>query len=396
MMAAGCAAQRGKRVLLLEKNKDLGEKLKLTGGGRCNITNAEYDIKKILKHFGKAEQFLYSTFSQFSAKDTFEFFESRNLPLVIETHKRAFPKSQKAYDVLRVMEKYISNKNVTIRKNSPVKKIMAKDGLITCVVTKEATYTADSYVLATGGTAYPKTGSTGDGFKWLKGIGHCVESPNPNIVPLSVKDKWVKDLSGVSLSFMKITFYLNGEKAFSKTGKILFTHFGLSGPLILNSAHRVADLLRAGVVTAEIDAFPDTSLGAFEKRILKIFNTNKNKAYRNIVKEIAPDGMADTLIGFSIIPDALTKVHSISKEERKAIARLMKSFPVAIKGLMGMDRAIVSDGGVVLKEVDTKTMRSRLYRNLYLTGDLISANRPSGGYSLQLCWSTGFVAGKNV
>jgi len=299
-------------------------------------------------------------------------------------------------DVFKVMRDYIERPSIEIHKNEPVKKILIKDGKIAGVKTKKASYAADSYVVATGGASHPETGSTGDGFRWLKDLGYKVKESNPNVVPLSVEDKWVKDISGTSLSFMKITFFVNGKKAFSKKGKILFTHFGLSGPLILNSSSEVADLLHAGEVTAVVDAFPDTDHGALEKRILKIFDDNKNKDFRNVVDDVAPVGMGNTLIEFHIVPEVVTKVHSISKEERKALVHLMKAFPLTIEGLMGMDRAVVSDGGVMLEEVDTKTMRSKLHDNLFFTGDMLNINRPSGGYSLQLCWTTGYVAGQNV
>lgn len=396
MMAAGTASANGKKVLILEKNASLGKKLKITGGGRCNITNATFDIRKLLVKFGNAEQFLYSPFSQFGVQDTFDFFESRGLPLVIEARDRAFPKTQKALDVFNVMKEYINNRNVHIVKNNPVVKINVdkEDKRIVSVKTKNGVYVADNYIIATGGASHPETGSTGDGFKWLRKIGHKAEKPTPNIVPLKVEDKWVTDLSGISLSFMKITFYINDKKAFSEKGKILFTHFGLSGPLILNSAHKVADLLHEGFVTAEIDLYPDTNIGVLEKKILKVFDNNKNKAFKNIVEEIVPKGMANALVEFHIVPNVMDKIHSISKENRKDIVQLLKGMPMTIVDLMGMDRAVVSGGGISLKEVDMKTMKSKLYDNLYLTGDILHINRPSGGYSLQLCWTTGYVAGQ--
>ncbi|PIP87095.1 aminoacetone oxidase family FAD-binding enzyme [Candidatus Campbellbacteria bacterium CG22_combo_CG10-13_8_21_14_all_36_13] len=395
MMAAGVAGENGKKVLLIEKNRKLGEKLKITGGGRCNITNATFDQRKLLSKFGDADKFLYSAFSQFGVEDTFKFFESRGLPLVVEARDRVFPKSQKALDVFKVMEKYISNKNIEILRNSPVKRINInkKEKKIISVETKDSIHKAKNYILATGGSSHPETGSTGDGFQWLQDIGHSVEKPSPNIVPIKISEKWVKELAGTSLSFMKIIFYVNDKKAFSATGKILFTHFGLSGPLILNSAHKIADLLHEGQVTAKIDCYPDTDMGALEKRILKVFDNNKNKSFKNIVKEIVPQGLSKTFLDFKIIADENTKVHSISKEERKKIVSILKALPLTVEELMGMDRAVISDGGVSLKEVDTKTMKSKLFNNLYLTGDILHVNRPSGGYSLQLCWTTGYVAG---
>ncbi len=396
MMAAGTAALRGKKVLILEKNKVLGQKLAITGGGRCNITNAEYDIRLLLKNYGEAEPFLYSSFSQFGVKETFSFFEKRGLPLVVQARKRAFPHTERASDVKNIMAAYCTHPNIVIKTNTPVEKILKKDGVVSGVVAKGVTFTSVSVVLATGGMSHPETGSTGDGFKWLEDLGHTIHKPTPSIVPLAVKDVWVKGLAGVSLSFMKISFLVDGKRAFSKTGKILFTHFGLSGPLILNSAKKVGDLLHTGEVTATIDMYPDTEFDMLEKKILSLFENNKNKTFKNIVKEFVPDGMTDAVL--SLLPAALaeTKVHSVLKEDRKKIIHLLKGMPTTIIGLMGYDRAVVADGGVLLTEIDTKTMESKKIKNLYITGDLLHINRPSGGFSLQLCWTTGYVVGENV
>lgn len=396
IMAAGKAASRGKTVLLLEKNRKLGEKLKISGGGRCNITNAEEDTRLFLQHYGKAEQFLYSIFAQFSNKDTFTFFENLGLPLVVQARKRAFPHTEKSIDVFNVLERYMKEGNVTVKTSSAVERIVAANGSIQSVVAGGQSFTAKTYILATGGVSHAETGSTGDGFKWLKDLGHTVADPTPSIVPLAVKENWVKALSGTSLSFMKITFFVEGKKGFSKTGKLLFTHFGLSGPLILNSALKVGDLLQEGRVTAAIDAYPDTDHGALEQKILTTFENNKNKLLKNIMDEIVPHGMIEAV--FSLVPtlDPETKVHSVSKEQRKALVNILKALPMTITGLMGFDRAVVADGGIPLTEMDMKTMRSKLYDNLFITGDLLHINRPSGGFSLQLCWTTGFVAGNNA
>jgi predicted Rossmann fold flavoprotein len=395
MMAGAISGTKGKKVLILEKNKDLGEKLKISGGGRCNITNAEKDVRKFLANYGNAEQFLYSSFSKFSSKDTFDFFENLDLPLVIQARQRAFPHTEKAHDVYKALIRSLKSANVEIKTSGKVTKILCDKNEITGVVAGEKIYKAKSYILATGGVSHPETGSTGDGFRWLKDLGHKVLNPTPTIVPLAVSDEWIKSLAGVSMSFMKITFYVDGVKKFMKKGKILFTHFGLSGPLILNSAKTVADLLHTGIVTATIDAFPDTDLGALEKRIINVFDINKNKMLKNVFDQIAPEGTSFAILSLvSVDPDK--KVHSVTKEERKEIVQILKSLPVNISGLMGFDRAVVADGGVSLDEIDTKTMRSKLYNNLYITGDLLHINRPSGGYSLQLCWTTGYVAGENA
>lgn len=399
MMAAGAAAALGKKVLLLEKNRELGKKLKITGGGRCNVTNAEEDVRVLLKKYGEAEQFLYSSFSQFGVKETFDFFEKRSLPLVVQARKRAFPHTEKALDVFKVLEKYIKAGEVVIKTNSPVRKISKIGNKVTGMQTSgdtKETYTANSYILATGGNSHPETGSTGDGFKWLTDLGHKVKPPTPTIVPIAVEDEWVKSLPGISIPNMKITFYMDDIKKFKKVGKILFTHFGLSGPLILNSAGQIGDLLQEGIVTAKIDLYPDIDEAKLEQKILKVFDDNKNKMLKNIFGQLVPDGTAKAILPLLKNTDVETKVHSISRESRKNIIALLKALPVTVTGLMGFDRAVVADGGVDLSEIDTKTMRSKKLENLFITGDLLHINRPSGGYSLQLCWTTGYIAGINA
>ncbi len=397
MMAAGRAAERGKEVLLLEKNKTLGEKLKISGGGRCNITNAEFDERALLKNYGKAEQFLYSAFSQFGVKETFAFFESRGLPLVVQARKRAFPHTERALDVYNVLEQYLRAGKVTIKTNSPVTSVVSYGSKIKSVIAGEREHKAHSFIFATGGVSHPETGSSGDGFGWLTQLGHTVSNPTPTIVPLAVEEDWVKELAGVSLSLMKITFFADGKKQFAKTGEVLFTHFGISGPLILNIAHKVNDLLHKGIVTATIDAFPDTDLGALDRRITAVFDQNKNKMLKNILKYIAPLGTSHGIL--SLVRGAIDldkKVHSITQDERKSIVHTLKALPLTITGLMGFDRAVIADGGVELREIDMKTMRSYKIENLYVIGDLLHINRPSGGYSLQLCWTTGWLAGNHA
>ncbi len=396
MMAAGRAAERGKKVLLIEKNPVLGAKLKISGGGRCNITNAEEDTHALLKHYGTASQFLYSAFSQFGVKDTFAFFEKRNLPLVVQARKRAFPHTEKASDVYRSLERYMKEGNVEILSETKVSRIVRDNARITGIAAGRAIYTANSYIIATGGLSHPETGSTGDGFNWLKALGHRVTPPTPTIVPLATKEKWGHELSGVSLTFMKITLYVDGAKKLSKTGKLLFTHFGLSGPLILNLAGVVGDMLHLGTVTARIDAYPDTDESALEKRIITVFDTNKNKMIKNVIDAIIPHGFAKVI--WQLVPsiDPDTKVHSITKEQRKRLVTTLKALPLTITGLLGFEKAVVADGGVALTDIDTRTMRSKHFENLFITGDLLHINRPSGGYSLQLCWTTGYVAGSHA
>ena len=291
------------------------------------------------------------------------------------------------------MKTFIKDAGVKVLLDAPIFKINSRDNEITSVDTRNIRYTAKNYIVAVGGVAYPETGSTGDGFKWLEKLGHTVHRPSPDIVPLRASDYWIKKISGTSLSFMKITFFCNQKKAFSKTGKILFTHFGISSPLILNTSKQVKDLLDVGRVTAEIDLFPDTDMGSLEKRVLKIFDQTKNKNVRNALYELLPKKMAEVIHDLMRLQDKNIKIHSLTTEERKNMLHLLKHLPLSIDGLMGFDRAVIADGGIPLEEIDMKTMQSKKIKNLYLTGDMLHVNRPSGGYSLQLCWTTGYITG---
>jgi len=396
MMSAGRAGALGKKVLLIEKNKALGQKLRITGGGRCNVTNATYDTRAFLQNYGVAAPFLSSPFSQFGIKDTFTFFEGLGLPLVVQALNRAFPHTERATDVVNVLLKYMKQGKVTIKSATTVKKIIHKNGKVEGIVAGGVTYKAESYILATGGVSHPETGSTGDGFDWLRDLGHKVKAPTPSIVPLEVSDAWVHKLSGKSMDKIKITFYLEGKKQLSLVGRILFTHFGLSGPLILNSASKVGDWLQSGTVTASVDAFPNLDIGALDRELTKVFDQNKNKILKNVLKEIVPEGTTPGIAMLLSDLDLETKVHSITKIQRRKIVDTLKALPIHVTNLMGYDKAVVADGGVVLSEIDTKTMRSKLFSNLYITGDLLDINRPSGGYSLQACWTSGFVAGTNA
>jgi len=401
MMAAGRAAENGKRVLLVEKNKQLGKKLDVTGGGRCNIFNAEEDVRKLASHYGDASKYLHSAFAQHNMQDSRKFFEDRGVPIVVEARKRAFPESQLATDITDAMRKYVTSNGVTLRTGVRVKGfIKGEEGEILGITTTKESFAGDKFILATGGSSRPETGASSEGVQWLSEYGHTVHEANPNIVPLKVEDKWVHALSGTTLSFMKITFGANLTKKqgkFSKTGKILFTHFGLSGPLILNSSFEVKKLLVDGrQVEATIDMYPDTDIGTLRNRVLEAFNINKNKELQNVLKEFVPHGMSEAVAAQFDGEMKTMRVHSVGKEERLELVERLKAMPLTITGTMGLDRAVISDGGIDLEEVDTKTMQSKKVPNLYFTGDVLHINRPSGGFSLQLCWTTGYVAGQSV
>lgn len=397
MMVAGRLAERGARVLVLERNSELGKKLKITGGGRCNITNAEFDNRMFLEHYGTARDFLFSAFAQFSVRDTFTFFESLGLPLVTEARKRVFPKTQRALDVFRALERYMQKHHVEVRKNMRVKKFLTNEQQLIGVLTeKKERITAPFIILATGGLAAPETGSTGDGFRMLRDIGHQVDEPNPDIVPLTTSSRWVHKLSGITLSFMTIRFRQNGKQRLKRTGKLLFTHFGISGPLILNSAREVKKLLNTGPVEASVDCFPDTQEDKLDRRFYELFKKNKNRLLKNAFAELLPAHLAETIITLTN-PDLLNcPVHSVTKKERMALVHTAKNLTFPITGTLGFEKAVVADGGVPLSEVDTRTMQSKKFPNLYLLGDTLNINRPSGGFSLQLCWTTAWVAANTI
>lgn len=393
MMAAGRAAELGAKVILIEKNNTLGKKLLITGGGRCNVTNAEPDVRTFLSKFIGSEKFLFSAFSQFAVKETFNFFYSRGMETKIEAEKRAFPKSEKAESVWKVLVGYLKAGGVTVCSNSPVKELLRKENFVTKIILADGDeIRARTYIVATGGRSRPETGSTGDGFAWLRKLGHTIIEPNPALVPIAIKDAWVKRLSGVTVQKIKLTLFQNGVKQEVTKGKILFTHFGLSGPTIINISKDVGELLKYGEVILSLDLLPHLDYGMLNSKLQELFKDQHAKKFRNSLKSLVPSSLAPIIVELSKI-DPDTRCHSVNRQQRLELITLLKDIPLRVKGLLGADKAIVTSGGVVLDEVDFKTMRSRFYQNLYLVGDILNIERPSGGYSLQLCWTTGFVAG---
>lgn len=395
LMAAAVASARGKRVLVLEHNPELGRKLATTGGGRCNIMNAEPDLRALLSRYGDAAKFLHAPFATFGPEATKTFFESHGLPLKEEARQRVFPASERASDVVALFVRLLSEGGVVVRTSEGVLEVLHNATAITGVRTAKGSYTATSYILATGGLSHPETGTTGDGFRWLRELGHTVECPNPSLVPLVAAEPWVHNLAGTSLQHAGITF--SNEHGIKKTtGRILFTHFGLSGPTILNIAADVRTLLEHGPVAASIDLTPGIDDALLQSTVEQTLRTHSNKTLRNVLRLLVPPGLSGAVA--SLLPPALveTKAHSVTRSDRQSLIALMRALPLTITGTKGNDWSIVSDGGLPLTEVDTRTMRSLRIENLYLTGDILHINRPSGGYSLQLCWTTGAVAGTHA
>lgn len=396
MMAAGRAAEVGAKVALLEKNATLGTKLLITGGGRSNVTNAEFDQHAFLSKFGVAGKFLFSPLSQFGVQDTIDFFSAQGMPTKVEAEKRVFPVSDNAQSVWDALVTYMRAGNVTILTDMTVIGLEKTEGAISGVRMKNNTVLrAKSYIFATGGLSHPETGSTGEGFHFLEKIGHTIVTPRPALVPFRVREAWVSALAGVSFTDVKLSYFHKEKKIESRRGKMLFTHIGVSGPLVLNMSRSISEFLQYGAVSVSFDFLPTKNIGEIDCEIQAILETQKNKQIKNSLDGFLVPALIPVFLKLAgINPEK--PVHSVTRDERMALARLAKDFRMTVTGLLGVDKAIVTSGGVPLEEVDCKYMRSRKFANLYLVGDVLNIDRPSGGYSLQLCWTTGYVAGTSV
>jgi predicted Rossmann fold flavoprotein len=394
MMAAGTAAENGAKVILLEKNEELGRKLLITGGGRCNLTNAEFDDRKLLEKFKDGGKFLFSAFSQWSVKETLDFFHKNGMGTKIENELRIFPVSNSARSVWDVLVENMEAHHVKILSNAPVTGLLREGNILAGVMLKnKKTIWGRSIIIATGGTSRPETGSTGDGYMWLRDIGHTIVEPAPSLVPIAMKDGWIKRLAGVKLADIKITIFQNNKKQNAAKGKILFTHVGISGPAVLNMSKDVGELLKYGEVILSLDLLPAEDHGALNAKLQQLFKEHNNKKFRNAISNLVPAALAPVIVELSGI-DKEKPCNAVTREERLNLVELLKGIPLHVHKLLGAGKAIITSGGVVLDEVDFKSMRSRLFPNLYIVGDLLNIDRPSGGYSLQLCWTTGFVAGR--
>jgi len=392
MMAAASAAQSGVSVLLLEKNSHLGKKLLITGGGRCNVTNNKPVVREMLSQYQSEGKFLFSTFVQHGVQESIDWFTQRGVPLKEENEGRLFPLTQQAQTIRDALALELEKYPVTIQANAPVSSIQKEKDVFTIQLTDGQTLTADACIVATGGSARPETGSTGEGFEWLKQLGHTVVENTSALVPITLQSNWSKTLSGITMPECKITLLADGQKHSVVKGKILFTHVGVTGPTILNMSKTVGELLSYGPVTLSVDLFPGVDSAHMNTMIQDVLQKNNNKKVRNALAELLPAAVAKAMLTLCDI-DGQTQCNSITKTQRVQLIELLKAVPLEVSGLLGKNKAVVSSGGVVLKEVDFRTMESKVVSHLYLVGDVLNVNRPSGGYSLQLCWSTGAVAG---
>jgi len=395
MMAALRASECGSRVVLLEKNHKPGIKLLMTGKERCNLTNAETDVREIASHFGKNGKFLLSALYRFGVRETIDFFNRQGLRTVVERGGRIFPESGRAGDVHALLLRLLMQHSVTILTACRIQKIFHQNHFIERIIHDGGEISADQFVISTGGLSYPGTGSTGDGYAWAKQMGHRIVKPAPALTPLVMKEGWIKDLEGLSLKNVRISVYQNNKKIDERFGEALFTDCGMSGPVILDMSKTVGNLLSAGPAELFIDFKPALDHATLEKRILRDLEANKNRAIKNMLPGLLPRKLIPVVLRNTGI-GADTKCHSVTRDERRDLRLLLKQFPLTVKKLLGFNKAIITTGGIDLRDVDPKTMRSRVMKNLFFAGEVLDLDGPTGGYNLQVCWSTGYLAGESA
>ena len=392
-MCALTAAQRGLNVVLLEPNKMLGKKLRITGKGRCNVTN-NCDIKTILANIPGDGRFLYSALNRLGPQDTMALFEALGVPLKTERGSRVFPVSDRSHDIANALERAYAHAGGRVV-HAAATDILTQDGAVSAVVTTEGTIDCDAAVICTGGLSYPLTGSTGDGYRLAQRLGHTVTPTRASLVPLESDDPWCAEMQGFSLRNVTLTVYDEQNKViYSDLGEMLFTHFGVSGPLVLSASAHMRDFSQHKY-RLSIDLKPALDEKKLDARILRDFQKYANRDFKNALYDLAGHAMIPVLVRLSGIPED-TKVNAITREQRHRLVELFKHFPVSVTGTRPIDEAIVTSGGVSLKEVNPRTMGSKLVPGLYFAGEVLDLDAYTGGFNLQIAWSTGYVAGNAV
>lgn len=394
MMAAYAAAGTGHRVTLLEKNEKLGKKLFITGKGRCNITNAG-DTDTFFSNVMSNPKFLYSAFYMFNNEQVVDFFHEQKLATKVERGNRVFPVSDHSSDVIAALQKALKQQGVDVRLNTRVQKLELNQQVKEVHLLNKETLFADAVIVATGGCSYPATGSTGDGYQFAKESGHKLVKQTPSLVPFETKEEWVKELQGLSLRNVSICIYDGKKKLNEDFGEMLFTHFGVSGPLILSASSRIKpELFETGLKLC-IDLKPSLDAAQLDRRILRDFDEAKNKQFKNALGHLLPAKLIPVIVDLSgINPD--TRVNEITREQRQALVALFKHLPLTITGTRGWKEAIITKGGVSVKDINPSTMESKLVPGLYFCGEVLDLDALTGGYNLQIAWSTGYLAGNSV
>ena len=395
LMAAGRAAEKGHEVHLYEKNNRIGKKILITGKGRCNVTN-DSDVEGLLDNIPGNPYFMYSSFYQLDSFGTQEFFKNLGLELKVERGKRVFPVSDRSLDVVLALEKYIKQNKVKLHLESPVDSVLIEDGKVAGIRLKNGKEEkADGVIVCTGGLSYPGTGSTGDGYRFAKAAGHHVTKLYPSLVPLKTAENWCHELMGLSLKNIEITVKNNkGKKVYTDFGEMLFTHFGVSGPVILSASRHIILTIEEGY-KLYIDLKPAMDEKKLDARILRDFEKFANKDLINALDELLPQKLIPVIIQLAEI-DPRKKVNSITKEERKRLLGLIKALPLTITGVTGYNEAVVTCGGIETDEIDPSTMESKLVKNLHFAGEVLDVDAYTGGFNLQIAFSTGYTAGEFV
>ena len=395
IMAACRAAEEGAQVTLFEKMPQIGRKLRITGKGRCNLTNAA-DVDEIVKNIPGNGKFLFSALKNFSPVDTVNFFESLGVKTKVERGGRIFPASDDAKEVIDALMKRLIILGVEVKTNSPVKEILAENKKIVGVFVGGKIFKADAVILATGGASYPATGSTGDGFKFARRLGHTVTEILPALVPLETEEDFVKDLQGLSLKNVRAKLLADGKKISEQFGEMLFTHFGVSGPIILTLSRRAAKLLaEKKFVELEINLKPALSPEQLDARLLRDFDKFKGKIIKNSLAELLPAKLIPPILDLAYLPEE-KRVDEITSAERRRLVEILRGLPLTITRTRPLEEAIVTAGGVDVKEIDPRTMRSKLVENLFIVGEVADVDGFTGGFNLQAAWATGNAAGLAV
>ena len=399
MMAAITAVSQGHNVTLFEKNEKLGKKLFITGKGRCNFTNAG-DAEDIFNSVVTNKKFLYSAFNGFSNYDTMGFFGELGLDFKVERGNRVFPSSDHSSDVIGALSRRMKQLGVKVELNTQVDEVIANNGefsavKVTDAYNKKRTVSADKLIIATGGNSYQSTGSTGDGYRFAKSLGHEVTPILPALVPFIVKEEWERDLQGLSLKNVNVTIYDDKKIVYSDFGEMLFTHFGVSGPTVLSASSYAAKIIKNRPLKLVIDLKPALDEQQLDERILRDFEEFKNKSFKNSLDKLLPKKLIPVIVELiKIEPDK--KIHDITKQERMTLVKLIKNLTLTLTGLRGFNEAIITQGGVSVKQINPTTMESKLVKNVYFAGEVIDVDAVTGGFNLQIAWSTAYAAGTHL
>lgn len=397
LMAAVIAGREGAKVTILEKMNYVGKKMGITGKGRCNITNA-CDMSDFIKNTPGNGKFLYGAYERFTNEDLLQLLHDAGLETKVERGGRVFPASDSALDVRNTFMKLMKHYGVDVHLEEPVKKLLVDDGVVTGVVTDKETYHADAVVIATGGKSYPATGSTGDGYILAAQVGHKITDIRPSLVPIVTEESWVKDLMGLSLRNVELSVVAKNKVQAKMFGEMMFTHFGVTGPIVLSLSHTVGKLMRKkniGTIGLDINLKPALSPEILDKRLQKDFELYSKKQLINGMKDLLPSRLIPLIIELAGI-DPQKPINQISKEERQQIGYMLQHMPLTVKGLRPVEEAIVTAGGISLKEFNPKTMESKLVKGLYGAGEVLDIDAFTGGYNLQAAFSTGYVAAMHI